>query len=200
MCLGPRATHTHLISFDAKNMFTSISVNAAEELMADILLQKGTDPEMVGEFRDLLSICLKYNLCVYQFKQYEFPDGLPMGAPLSMLVADIYMDRLQQDIIGNFPSDRCIRYWAKYVDDILCVWQGTERAARNLLEGLNTYNPSISFSMEFGGSKIAYLDLLISLEPHHNALRLTFQVHRKPTFTGVSIHQDSLHPAAQKLR
>ena len=56
---------------------------------------------------------------------------------------------------------------------------------------------SISFSMEFGGSKISYLDLLISLEPHHNALRPTFQVHCKPTFTGVSIHRDSLHPAAQ---
>ena len=78
--------------------------------MADILLQRGIDPEVVGEFRDLLSVWLKYNLCVYQFEKYEFPDGLPMGAPLSMLVADIYMDRLEQDIIGNFPSDRCIRY------------------------------------------------------------------------------------------
>jgi len=121
-----------------------------------------------------------------------------MGAPLSMLVADIFMNRLEQDIIRNFPSDRCIRYWARCIDEILCVWQGTERTARNLLEGLNAYNFSISFSMEFGGSKIAYLDLLISLEPQHNALRPTFQVHRKPTFTGVSIHRDSLHPAAQK--
>jgi len=94
---------SNLISFDAKSMFTSIPVDTAEELMADILLQKGIDPEMVGEFRDLLSMCLKYNLCVYQSMKYEFPDGLSMGAPLSMLMADIYMDRLEQGYYRQFP-------------------------------------------------------------------------------------------------
>ena len=58
---------------------------------------------------------------VYNGKKYEFPDGFPMGAPLSTLVADIFMDKLEQDVIRNFSSDRCIRYWARYMDNILCI-------------------------------------------------------------------------------
>ena len=51
--------HSNLISFDVKSMFNSIPVSTAEELMADFLFKKGIDPEVVGEFRDILSLCLK---------------------------------------------------------------------------------------------------------------------------------------------
>ena len=39
----------------------------------------------------------------------------------------------------------------------------------------------------------ALLDLFISLQHQHNILRASFQVHRKNTFSGVSIHQNSPH-------
>ena len=50
-----------LISFDIKSTFTTIPDNIAEELMADICLRKGIDPEVDGG-----SICLKHNLCVFK--------------------------------------------------------------------------------------------------------------------------------------
>ena len=66
-------------------MVILIPVCKTEELMADILLKKGNNPEIIVEFRDLLFIlCLKYKLCVFKTKKYEFPHGLSMGGPLSI--------------------------------------------------------------------------------------------------------------------
>ena len=65
-------TNSILISFDVKSIFTTIPVNRTKELMADILTEKGVPPDIVGDFRDLLSLCLKYNICTLKDKKYEW--------------------------------------------------------------------------------------------------------------------------------
>ena len=53
--------------------------------------------------------------------------------------------------------------------------------------------------MEIEGDKINFLDLTITLNQHQNVIKQSFGVYRKPTYSGVSIHANSLHPPHQKV-
>ena len=106
-------TNSLLISLDVKSMFTTMPVNRTEELMADILMEKSIHPEIVGEFWDLLSIRLKYNISTNKNKKYEFPDGLLMEGPLSMIASEVFMNRLEMDILNTIADRQYICFWAK---------------------------------------------------------------------------------------
>ena len=79
-----------------------------------------------------------------------------------MLVADVFMDNIEDEIVHSSPHSRCIRLWRRYADDILCVWNGTYLQANDLLRTLNNSGPAMIFTLENGGSKTNYLNLEIS--------------------------------------
>ena len=152
------------------------------------------------EFHHLISICLKQNVCVFKGKTYKFPDGLPMGGPLSMLVVDIFMGKLKTDILGAGGASQYIKFWTRYVDDIiLCIWRGPDVEFRNFLGILNGYDPEMKFNAEISGYHINFRDLSISLVEHLNVLRANFGIYRKDSFTGRSTHAQSFHSAAHKM-
>lgn len=53
-------------------------------------------------------------------------DGLIMGNPLSPLLAEIFMDKLENIIHQNNLSKNFV-YWYRYVDDIVACFVGTDR-------------------------------------------------------------------------
>ena len=107
----------------------------------------------------------------------EFPDGLPIGAPLSSLVVDVSVDRFETEFLhSTLTPQPHILSWHRYVDDILGVWDGPLPALTNLLDYLNSLHPSINFTLEVGGSSINYLDLTISLTPTLTHINFTLSL------------------------
>ena len=51
-------------------------------------------------------------------------NGLPMGSPLSPLMAEIFMNNFEIKILKVIDKERRIKKWIRYVDDILIVWEG----------------------------------------------------------------------------
>ena len=76
--------NARLFSFDAKNLFTNVPVAVTIELMVGILRQHNVEQEVIDEFTAL--ICVESNICMFRKKTYKFPDGLPMGGPLSLTI------------------------------------------------------------------------------------------------------------------
>lgn len=104
-------------------MYTYIPVKPAIKKMLHILHNHGVTKDEITEFENLIKLCLEKNACSFRGITYQFSDGLPMGNPLSPLVADVYMDDLEQQLSANFPEPN-ILFWKRYVDDVLCVWDG----------------------------------------------------------------------------
>ena len=105
------------LSFDAMNMFTRIPmIRAIKHLKNNNIC-----PNTINEFSKVLTHRTTNILCVFQGSAYEFLDGLPLGDPLTMLVADIFMDNLEDENVHSRPHSRCIRHWRRYADDILSV-------------------------------------------------------------------------------
>jgi len=63
-----------------------------------------------------------------------------------------------------------------------------------LLETLQDYHPSMTFSIEIGGQKLWYLDLSIFQTEHNNVFETAFGVYCESTFLGGSIAEESYPP------
>ena len=72
------------------------------------------------------------------------------------------MNSLEKDIFTSAsPLIRNIRYWFRYVDDVLCLWQGNTEQLDDFLQYINNLYPTIKFTLEVGGNTINFLDLSI---------------------------------------
>lgn len=113
---------------------------------------------------------------------YEFPDGLPMVAPLSSLVADVFMDHFETDLLYNSlaPKLTFSLGTGRFVDDVFCAWTGSSGDLTSFLTYLNSIHPSMQFTLEIGGLSHNYLDLSISFHPSSShQLSPQFPIFRK---------------------
>lgn len=179
-----------LISFDVCSLFTSIPVSELMKYIESLLAN--FDTTLSAEILSLLKVCIKQNYFGFNNVFYKQDDGLPMGSPLSPLLAEIYMDYFEQKIFNsNNTLTKNIKFWFRYVDDILCLWAGTSRQLDAFLNYINQINRKIKFTMEIENqSSINFLDLNIS----HKHNKFEFNIFRKPTQTNVIIPADSRHP------
>jgi len=124
-----------------------------------------------------------------------------MGGALSSLIAEVLMDRLECWVLRRWCQFGNVILWYWYVDDMLCVWQSPDSNLERFQKILHSFDDNIHFSTEIGGHQINYLDLTISLscDDLNDGLQSpTFCVYRKPTFSGVSIHNSSWHPTTHE--
>lgn len=120
-----------------------------------------------------------------------------MGNPLSPLLADLFLDNLEKNLIFNNTSQfKNIFHWSRYVDDILAFIDGSPSDAEDILQKINCLHPSISFTLEIEkNEELNFLDL--KLKKLNN--KINFSIFRKPTQTDHMIPATSNHPYQQKM-
>ena len=90
-----------------------------------------------------------------------------MGSPVSPIVANFFMEFLEQHAIATAPMDCQPRLWKRYVDDVLeIIKKGQVQALTDHLNQVDTTN-SIKFTREEEKEgKIPFLDTLIIRKPN----------------------------------
>ena len=86
-----------------------------------------------------------------QRKTYRF---LPMSGPLSSLVADIFMDDMENQILTSGNVIGNILYY-----DIFCVWNGIDDLLQCFLQRFNRSHPSTTFTLKVGHNTLNFSDL-----------------------------------------
>jgi hypothetical protein len=120
-----------------------------------------------------------------------------MGSPISSILADIFMDNLENKLLNSGNKlQKSVLYWYRYVDDIIVLWNGSDRQLDFFKNLINKIHQNILFTSELDLDKcINYLDGSISLKDgKHN-----FRVFRKPSYTDRAIAFDSMHSFFHKL-
>lgn len=185
-----------LVSFDIKSMFSNIPTNECLILIDEILQKSNINPIIATEILSCFETCLSQTYFQFNNKFYLQHTGLPMGSPLSPLLADIFMSYIENKILNSNLGKNHIHFWYRYVDDVLACFKGTNRQLQNFLHYINSVHSKIQFTVEKeDNNEINFLDLTIS----HINNQCTFKVYRKPTFTGITIPNDSFHPIQHKL-
>ena len=77
-------------------------------------------PLSVQDIMALLEVCLKSTYFTFHGKFFHLTEGVPMGSPVSSVVANLFMDDFEERAMaeaGNLrPSS-----WDRYVDDVFCI-------------------------------------------------------------------------------
>jgi len=66
---------------------------------------------------DLLNLCLTSSYFQYNDKHYKWSHGTAMGSPVSVVVAEIVMQNVEERALATYK--RTLPLWLRYVDDIL---------------------------------------------------------------------------------
>ncbi|XP_076246266.1 uncharacterized protein LOC143186474 [Calliopsis andreniformis] len=156
-----------LVSFDMQSLFTNIPIDDSIDIIKDKI---------------------PVNLI-------PLVSGAAMGSPISPIIANIFMEHLEDRILKEAPLKPS--QWFRYVDDTFVVWSLGKDTLNDFLKYINSLHPKIQFTMETETEQqiIPFLGVLVTRKPDGT---LGHQVYRKPTHTNRYLHASSHHHPVQK--
>lgn len=193
-----RLKNTHrMMSLDVINMFTNIPLQDTVALIeSNLNNNENISREEVTEILILLRLTLKHNYFRFNNVMYSQPQGLPMGSPLSGIMANIFMDSIENRFLNKHQNSLAITQWDRFVDDVFLVYDEELINAQQVLDDINNLHPSIQFTKEEEiMSSLNHLDL--TLCRYNNKIEV--KIYRKSTTTNHTIDARSNHPMIHKL-
>ena len=187
-----------LSSYDVSALFTSVPIDPALKVIKDLLVKDNTLKERtVMDVEDiilLLEFCLKNTYFSFQGQFYEQVEGAAMGSPVSPIVANLYMEYLEQKALSTAPNPP--KFWGRYVDDTFVIHK--EANKQSFLQHINSVDPAIRFTVEDNkeDGSIPFLDTIVKPEADGS---LSITVYRKPTHTDQYLQWDSHHHLSAKF-
>ena len=118
-----------MISFDVVSFFIRVPVDETLDEIATKLSEDDTLGERTSltpsQICHLTKICLKSTYFQFRDEFFEQLEGAPMGSPLSPIIANLFMESLEERAIESSPQKPSI--WLRYVDDTFVVWPHGEQ-------------------------------------------------------------------------
>ena len=189
------------VSHDVVSLFTNTPIPQSIEIISNKLkkdktLKKRTllTPEDIVE---LLEFVLTTTYFMFRGQVYQQKFGTAMGSPVSPIVANLFMEDLEQRAMASASGELRPTLWKRYVDDTLEVIKRGK--VDEWSAHLNNMDPtgSIKFTHEIEtDNTIAFLDTLLERKEDGS---VKVKVYRKKTHTNQHLPFDSHHPLNQKL-
>ena len=175
-----------------KSLFTSIPLQLALQCTKTAIQQSTVElPLPTEDIMDLLNLCLTSTYFQYNGKHYKQLHGTAMGSPVSVVVAKILMQHVEECTLAT--CRQTIPLWLRCVDDSFTAIHKDKIGAFH--DHLNEQNADIQFTKEMReNGKLPFLDCLVSC--HNNELRTT--VYRKPMHTDRLLDESSYNPTSHK--
>ena len=150
----------------------------------------------IGDIILLLDFFLKNTYFSFQDQFYEQVEGAAMGSPVSPIVANLYMEYLEQKALSTAPHPHPPRFWHRYVDDTFVIHK--EANKQGFLQHINSVYPAIRFTVEDNkeDGSIPFLDTIVKPEVDGS---LSITVYRKPTHTDQYLQWGSQHHLSAKF-
>nr|VZI52541.1 unnamed protein product [Spirometra erinaceieuropaei] len=183
-----------MVSCVVVSIFTSIPQALAVETLSDLLCQnydEGVGQPTAQDLIELMGHSLK-TFFTFEGITYEQIKGTPMGSPISGLIAEAVLQKLEKRLFGEYKP----KFWARYVDDTFVIIDQDKISYYEELQ--NSIIPDLQFTMEEEVErKLSFLDVLICRQPDG---KLETSVCKKPTNTLQMLSFDSNHPLQHHKR
>ena len=169
-----------MVSFDVVSLFMRVPVQDVVDVICSKLSEDETLLDRseleVESLRKLILTCLECRYFLCQGSSYEQNEGAPMGLSLSVVLANAYMEHLEEPVLNTAVSKPTI--WRRYVDDTFIIWKHGEESLDLFHQHLNSFCPEIQFTVERENDRqLPFLDVLV----RRDGEKLRTSVYRKPT-------------------
>jgi hypothetical protein len=105
-----------LASFDITNLYTNIPVSETLNILEKLLIKQQTPKDHITEIIDTLKVITQQNYFVHNNKFYIQEEGLPMGSPISSVLAEVFLQHIEETrILNNNKHAGKIIYWYRTV-------------------------------------------------------------------------------------
>ena len=180
-------------SLDVEALFTSLPLVETLDITVNEMFKTQTTIAGLNkdEFRTLLEYASYEPWFIFDEKYFQQIDGVSMGSPLGPSLANIFMSYHERRWLQNCPEQFKPVFYRRYVD----LFRSPNDI--NLFKDyLNACHANIKFTTEEEkDNSMPFLDFLFVRENG----KFTSSVYRKPTFTGVYTHFQSLIPDEYKI-
>ena len=163
--LAPREC---LSSYDVSALFTSVPVDPALNIIKDLLEKDHTLMEQtviaISDIILLLEFYLKNTYFSFQDQFYEQVESAAMASLVSPIVANLYMEYLEQKALSTAPKPP--RFWCRFVDDTFVIHKEVNK--QDFLQHINSVDPAIKFTVEDNkeDGPIPFLDTIVKPEAY----------------------------------
>ena len=182
-----------MVSFDVVPLFTKIPVDLAMEIAKKRLESYTTEDLREITNWSVEEIHLQATYLKFRNKFFRQIYGTAMGSPVSVVVANLIMEDIEERAIDNFGQPP--RGWKRFVDDTFVIFDKV--AVDKCFTHLNQMQTSIKFTMEGEMDNcISFLD--ISITRDHTGT-LDTNIYRKPTLSERYLNFKSEHPLEHKF-
>ena len=153
-----------IISYDVTALFTSVPIQPVlniikQRLANDKDLQERTTMS-ISHITNLLEFCLNSTSFVYEGQFYQQLEGAAIGSPLSPIVANIFMEKFEEEALETAPHPP--RLWKRYVDDTFVIQE--EQYKNEFFQHINSLDENIKFTTETtkADGSMPFLDTLVT--------------------------------------
>jgi len=161
-----------LVSLDVISLFTNVPIDSVIEILEEkwpYIEKHSIIPK--EEFLNAINLVLHSTFFTFNNKFYKQTYGAPMGSPLSPIIADLFLQKLENDVLNSLQIKPI--FYLRFVDDIAL---STPHASLNdLLHQFNSYHPRLKFTLEIEGNSLNFLDLTMIKKRISSDLRLVSQ-------------------------
>jgi len=181
-----------LLSLDVTSLFTNVPLDLAMDGIDNrwVHIKQYTNI-LKNEFLMAIKFVLSSTYFTFNNLIYKQTYGIPIGFPLSPIVADIVMQDLETECINKF--DFHLTFYFRYVDDILA---SLKDKIDLIINSFNDYHERLKFTVEHEKDRsLSFLDLLITIS--NNTIYLDW--FHKGSFSGRYLSFHSSHPWCHKI-
>ena len=190
-------TNSILATIDVKALYLNIpheeGIQAVKKRLYYNNRESDDIPIPFGTMSDLLHIVLTKNYFQFADCMYHQVQGTAMGTKMAPSYANLFMAELEEKLLRHSTTDPIL--WKRYIDDILCIWPGSQQSLDAFIEYINKAHPTIKFTCESSPQTVDFLDITIY---KGNRYRSTGILDTKPFFKSTNKFQyleySSAHP------
>ena len=156
-------TNCVLATTDVKALYPNIPHTDGINAIMDRLYYTSPNSEDVkllpNTTADLLKIVLIQNYFQFANKTFHQVQGTATGTKMAHAYANLFMAELDEYILQDYLTEPIL--WKRYIDNILCIWPGTQDSLKKIIEYLNRHHPTIKFTYECSPTEIQFLEVTI---------------------------------------
>ncbi len=188
-----------ICSFDVVSLFDNVDIDRFMVLCADFIKERSIwlpyapllNSLSDAELLDLVKFVLSNSYARFNNVTYRQRYGVPMGSPISVAVAELFMDFIECYALNSCDLTICPKFYRRYLDDCFLLFEGDMHTVQLFLQHLNSINNRVRFTVETENNRcLPFLDILI----HRNDNCLTCSVYQKPTHSNRYAHPLSCVP------